>query len=294
MSSDTQLRDDVIAQSRLAARPRARRVSVRVGAYLLSGLLLVAVVAIIALLHAHSDPKIEFSRARTLFESGHLAESQVAAARGYKRLRSSHPDWASQFLLLEAESSIWRGMNDDALRLLSSEPATFYNQEGMIQKLALEAVALTHLERLPEAAHNLADSSARCRAAVLPVCGGVLRAQGILALEQGQLNEARDFFLKSLAFARAQHDRLTETTVLLYLGEVSSESEHYDEELDWTRTAYRLAVDAGQGDLAQVASGGLGWSYFKWAIRIERWTCFLKRSDAPLNSGIRYSRSDGS
>jgi CHAT domain-containing protein len=276
MLSDAQLRDDAIAQSRLAARSRGKRISVRAAAYVFSGLLLVTFVALIVLLHAHSDPKIEFSRARVLFESGHLAESQVAAAKGYQRFRSSHPDWASQFLLLEAELLIWRGMSDDSLRLLSTEPATFYNQEGIIQKLALEAVALTHLERLPEALQKLADSSARCRAAMPSVCGGVLRAQGILALEQGQLPQARDFFLKSLAFARAQHDRLMETTVLLYLGQVSSQSEHFDEELDWTRTAYRLAVDAGQGDLAQVASGGLGWSYFKLGDKERALDLFLE------------------
>jgi CHAT domain-containing protein len=276
MLSNAPLREEVPAQSRLAASPRGKRISLRAGACLCAGLLLVAVVVLIPLRHVFSNPELEFSRARAMFESGHLAESQEAAAGGYRWFVSIHPEWASQFLLLEAEALIWRGKNEDALRVLSMQPAAFFDQEGIIRKLALEAVALTHQERLSEASQKLSDSSVRCRAAELSACGEVLRAQGILALEQGQLAEARNIFLKSLAFARARRDRLTETTVLLYLGQVSSQSEHYDEELDWTRTAYHLAVDSGEGDLAQVASGGLGWSYFKLGDKERALDLFLE------------------
>jgi CHAT domain-containing protein len=47
------------------------------------------------------------------------------------------------------------------------------------------------------------------------------------------------------------------------LGWDSIQGEHYDEAVDWLRPAYRSAVELGAEDLAQRASGNLGWAYFK-------------------------------
>jgi CHAT domain-containing protein len=214
-----------------------------------------------------SDPLAEYAQARRLFESGYLAGSQKQAAAAYRRFLETHPQSAAQFLLLEAESLVWRGMNDDALRVLSLQPASFFTPEGIIQKLTLEGVALTRLEEFAVAAQKLRESENLCAARAYSTCGGVLRAQGILALEQGDVPRSKDLFLKSLSFARSHGDRMLEATVRLNMGAASLQNEHYDEALDWSTSAYRLATDIGAEDLAQVASGNLGWAYFKLGDR---------------------------
>jgi CHAT domain-containing protein/Tfp pilus assembly protein PilF len=214
-----------------------------------------------------TDPAAEYARARQLFESGYLANGQQEAARGYSRFLSTRPEWASQFLLLEAESMIWRGMNESALHLLSTQPLAFFQPAMLVQKLSLEAVAYTRLQKFSEAANLLADSERICAANAYATCGGAIRAEGIIALEQGRFAQAKDYFVKSLSFARLHNERLLETTVLLYIGVVSLQSERFDEALDWSRSAYRKAADWGEEDLLQVASGNMGWAYFKLGDR---------------------------
>ncbi len=149
-----------------------------------------------------TDPAADYARARQLFESGYLANGQEEAARGYARFLSTRPEWASQFLLLEAESMIWRGMNESALHRLSAQPVAFYRPEALVEKLSLEAVAYTRLQQFSEAARRLADSDRMCAANPYATCGGFIRAEGILALELGKFAQAKDYFLRSLSFAR--------------------------------------------------------------------------------------------
>jgi CHAT domain-containing protein len=201
-----------------------------------------------------------------MFESGYLASSQEEAAQAYIRFSATRPAWAARFLLLEAEAMEWRGMYDDALRVLSSRPPSYFGSEE-INKLTLESAGLAHLEQLTAAAEKLAEAERWCASRPELTCGGVLRARGILTLEKGDLDGAKAAFLKSLDAARKTEDRILETTVLLYIGVVSTQNERFDEALDWSKAAYRLALQRGEEDLAQVASGNLGWAYFKLGDR---------------------------
>ena len=213
------------------------------------------------------DALSNYEQARTLFERGYLEQSQKQAAAGYREVRNRRPDLAQKFLLLEAESMVWRGMNVDALRRLAIQPLSRFQPEEAVQKLTLEGVAETRLQQFPAAAAILKQAQNLCASATYATCGGVLRAQGILSLEQGDILRSRDFFLKSLAFSRTHHDRMLEATVLLNMGAASLQNERYDEALDWSTAAYRLAAETGAEDLAQVASGNLGWAYFKLGDR---------------------------
>ncbi len=154
-------------------------------------------------------------------------------------------------------------MYADALRVLAARPFAFDSPEDATQKLSAESVALTHLQRFSEANQKLTLAESLCAAASYESCGVVLRARGVLSMQRGQLAEARQSFLKSLSFAQAHHDRMLEITAFTGLGFASLQSEHYDEALDWSRAAYRASVGLSADDLAQVASGNLGWAYFE-------------------------------
>ena len=86
---------------------------------------------------------------------------------------------------------IWRGMNEDALRLLSQQSIAAYTPDEAVQALAIESVSLAHLQRFPEAEQKLAQSQKLCTGRNDSACTGVLRAAGILCLERGDFAGAR-------------------------------------------------------------------------------------------------------
>lgn len=198
-----------------------------------------------------------------LFLHGYLERSQLEAEQGYRRRQVSNPESASKFQLLEAEAMVWRGMNEDALHTLSTSPPNFSNPDRAIRKLTIESVAFTHLQKFAEANQRLTEAEGLCTRDHYEACGGVLRARGVLAMRQGQSTAAKQFYLESLSFARTHHDQLLETTVLSYIGVIYLQNEHFDEAIDWSRAAYKVAAEIRAEDMAQVASGNLGWAYFK-------------------------------
>ena len=203
-----------------------------------------------------------YDHAWILFQHGDLARSQQEAEQGARRFQIADPAVASKFQLLEAEAMVWRGMYEDALRVLATYPAS-NNPEGAVRKLALEGVIFTHQQQLSAADQMLTEAEVLCASADYPACGAVLRARGTLAIKRGQLAQARQYYLDTLAFALAHHDRFLEATASLNLGFAALQINRYDEAVDWSRSAYRAANDLGAEGLAQVASGNLGWAYYQ-------------------------------
>jgi CHAT domain-containing protein/Flp pilus assembly protein TadD len=205
----------------------------------------------------------EYDYAWTLFQHGDLARSQQEAEAGARQFQVADQAWVSKFQLLQAESMLFRGLYGDALRLLSVWRPAPGNPEGNILKLAIEAVALTRQQQPSVANLKLAQAEGLCKDRAYAACGDVLRARGILAVKQGQLIEARQFFLMSFSFARSHHDRLLEASAALNLGWAALQIDHFDEALDWSRTAYRTGMALGAEDTVQIASGNLGWAYYQ-------------------------------
>jgi CHAT domain-containing protein/tetratricopeptide (TPR) repeat protein len=204
----------------------------------------------------------DYERVRQLFLRGFLAQSQQNAELGYKRFRRSDPDLAAKFQLLEAEAMEWRGLYEDALRALSPPLQAEALPNMNIERLTIEAVALTRLQQFPAAMRRISAAEALCAAPGALACGEVVRARGLLALEQGRFPEAREMFLESLQFARTHSDRWLEATAKLNLGAALLQEEHYDEALDWSKAAHEAAINLGGEDLEEAALGNLGWAYF--------------------------------
>ncbi len=158
---------------------------------------------------------------------------------------------------------VWRGMYEDALRVLSALPSSLNDEDEVVVKHTLEGVAFSRLHQFIAANQGLAEAEVLCATTVYSACGDVLRARGVLAIEQGQFILAQQFFLKSLSFARIHHDPWLETTALSNLGAAALQNQHYDEAMDWSKSAYTTAVELGGEDLAQNALGNLGWAFFR-------------------------------
>jgi CHAT domain-containing protein len=204
-----------------------------------------------------------YDQATQLFQRGHLEESQQMAEIGFSQFRTSHPRWADKFRLLEAESLLYRGMYPDTLDLLAPYQPGSSDQEGMILKRSIEAIALTKQQQFLRAHQTLADADAICRGAAYTTCGEALRAHGILAGQDGTLAESRQFFLETLAFAQTHHDRFLEAGASANLGWLAMQAGHFDESVDWSNIAYRSATELGDENTAQKAVGNLGFAYLQ-------------------------------
>jgi CHAT domain-containing protein len=214
-----------------------------------------------------------------------LADSQQEAEEGYRQFQFFNPEWASKFQLLEAESMERRGMYDDVLRLLFDYRPTSSNPEETIHKLAIEAVALTRQQQVSAADQRLAQAESYCRGGDYAACGGVLRARGILAGKMGQISSAQQFFLKSFSFAQVHQDRFSEASASLNLGWAALQTDHFDEAVDWSKTARRAAEVIGAEGIAQVASGNLGWAYYQLGDGERALEQFLEAEKSAARNG---------
>jgi CHAT domain-containing protein len=185
------------------------------------------------------------------------------AARGYQRFLHSDPEHAAKFQLLAARALIWRGLYEEALQTLAAGSSIFRNNETRIESLTLEGVADTYLPRFAEADHKLSDAGSLCQPAIYAACVDVPIVRGILALERGQLADARQILLDGLSLARTRHDQRSETSALLNLGLTALRAERYDDAVDWSWSAYQMAVASGSEARAENTLGNLGWAYFK-------------------------------
>lgn len=211
---------------------------------------------------ARVDPSVEFTRARRLFLRGHLEESQRAADLGYLRFQKKDPQWAAAFQLLEAEILLRRGFTKDSLRVLRVPHAPYRDSDDGIRELVTESISLQRQQESHLANQKLAQAENLCTANSDLVCGEVARAQGVFAVSEGKLPEARRAFLRALAIARTHHDKYLEATAALNLGWMALQIEHYDDAIDWSTLAYRDSVEIGAEDLSETISGNLGWAYF--------------------------------
>jgi CHAT domain-containing protein len=207
-------------------------------------------------------PQSAYENARQTFIHGDLVSSQSEAEQGYQRFRNLNPAWARKFRVLQAESLLWRGMSQETLAVLDSEPAPSPDRSLTIETLAIEGVAHARLRSFSEAESSLSQAEERCAQLSDPMCGNVTRAEGVLAIERGHLAQARQFFSSSLSFARARADHFLEASDLMNLSASALKEGHFDEAVDWAEAAYRSATAIDARSLELKALSNLGWAYY--------------------------------
>ncbi|MGP8226589.1 MAG: CHAT domain-containing protein [Terracidiphilus sp.] len=210
-----------------------------------------------------SSAQAAYDHANNLFQRGNLAICQHEAELGAWQFQIANLDWAAKFQLLQAETMVRRGMYDDALRILAGYSPDPNQPEDNIRKLAIEADALTHQQRLTAANQRLIPAESLCKSADYASCGYLLRTRGLLSVSQGAPFTAHEYFFESLLFARTHQDRWGEVVALNNLGFASMQFGRYDEAVDWLRSAHLVAVELGSDFWTHRVVGNLGWAYFQ-------------------------------
>jgi len=204
-----------------------------------------------------------FNHAYLLFVHGDLEQSQREAEHGYLRFRVRKPEWASRFRLLEADAMLWRGLYPDALKALSDFRPAAGDDESAIHSAVIQSVALARQEQPQMAEEKLTFAESLCgRMPELDACGQVLRTRGIFDAQRGHPDQGRKVLLSMLAFARKRHDVFLEANALLNLGWIDLQLEHFDDALDWSRSAAQVAATIGAEDTVTKASGNQGSAYY--------------------------------
>ena len=156
-----------------------------------------------------------------------------------------------------------RGLSLQVLRLLDAVPTRSSDRASVISIFSLRGLAFARLHQFADADRDLRDAEDLCTSTPEMTCGAVLRARGIMAVEQGRFEPAESYFSETLAFARARSDRYLEASALLNLGTASLLREHLDEAIDRSESALQLARGIGAKEISRFAVGNLGWGYYK-------------------------------
>src|SRR3954471_6252728 len=114
-----------------------------------------------------------YDHAHHLFLRGDLIRTQQEAEHGYRRFLNSDPEQAGHFQLLLARTLISRGMNQDAVKILTTGPSIIAGQEAAIESLTLQGVANTYLARFDIADRKLSEAVSLCQPAIWTACGDV-------------------------------------------------------------------------------------------------------------------------
>jgi CHAT domain-containing protein len=224
---------------------------------------LFAAVAMISCADRRESPQTTFDRATKALQHGQVSQSQDQAAQAHRQYQHSNPTWARKFLILEAQAALERGLNDDVLSLLRSEPLPSDQPDLAIPTFMLAGVANVNKHDFRDAERSLAQATKLCEASTLTMCGYVLQARGLLASEQSDSLTAKTLYERSLSFARAHGDSFLESNSLLNLGAELLAQARYDESIDRSEAAYQVAKAIDARILELVAQGNLGWAYYK-------------------------------
>ena len=230
----------------------------------LSYLSIVVLLLLLPLQEKHPDSaQVIYERALKLFHTGKQADSQIEAEVGYAKFHASSEVWASKFKLLEAEDLLGLGMYSETLLVLAPYHDNPIDPNVKLRMLATEAIALTHQAEWSEADQKLSQGESLCNKAEYPACGYILGARGTFAVGQGKTEAAWDEFLKCVSLARVDDDPYLELSASINLGYTAIRKGHFDEALEWSRTAHRAAVKLDAQNIEQVTDGNIGWAYLE-------------------------------
>jgi CHAT domain-containing protein len=209
------------------------------------------------------DPQRAFDHALATLNSGDAAAAAAEAEKGYRKFNGAAGDWRWKFAVLRARALYRRGMYDQVLTLLASEPGEPASAALVVRKKWIEGLALTSLDRFAEAEQKFKETEPLCKPADSPACADVATARGNLEMQRGRFAEAQSYFESVFLAARSANDPFWESNALLDLSWSALEQTHFDEALDWAGAAQETARSRGFDGVAEPALGNMGWAYYK-------------------------------
>lgn len=165
--------------------------------------------------------------------------------------------------MLEAEILLRQLNNSEAMALLTDRAlATATRADLVIRRTWMLGLANARLSHPAEGDAQLREAQRLAAASHSPLIGEVLRADGLVARDAGNLALADENFRSSRSAAHTAGDALLEASDLGDIGEDQLERNHFDQALAQLQTAAQFARSAQAARQLQLATGNLGWAYY--------------------------------
>lgn len=175
------------------------------------------------------------------------------------------PEWPWMFRLLEARCLVWQGHNQSAVDLIVEPlPASLEKEDLPIQRELILALAWARLGDVERSGNAIA--LAEQQLAERPTSSSAVEFHsilGILDMQQGDLSGAESSFRKALTLSQSQGSQFWTASILLNLGVVALDRDHYDEALYWSHEASGLAQTINAKIILEKALANEGWAYYE-------------------------------
>jgi CHAT domain-containing protein len=233
-----------------------------------------------------AKPQAIFERAEMQMKHGELQAALREVERTLECFPSADSEWHWRFRILKSEI-LWRqGSSRESLTLLQAEPPiSFAATDLPIRRKLAMATANAFMQRLPEADRLLAEAEVSAKAGHPELLGGIAVRRGTVRFLAGDMEGAGIAYQEALQRAREAQDLFLEASALQGLGVVATRKEHYDEAIDWDRSALETARSVGaQWTLADIL-GNIAWCYRKLGDYDLALTFYNQAEGASVRSG---------
>ena len=209
------------------------------------------------------NPQLAFDHSYQAFLHGNLRRSQDDAERAYQQFSHESPYWAWKFKILKAKAVLARGLFEEVVKILGSEPLPADDPDLAVSALTQIAIADLHLHNFAESQRILNQAQTQCEKESSGSCGELLQARGLLSSERADSASAEKLYQGSLAFARTHGDPYLESTALLNLGAEALEQGRFDEAIDLSEAAHSAATKVQAEIIQLVTLGNVGWARYR-------------------------------
>jgi len=220
-------------------------------------------------------------------QSGDLEGAQRDADNAQHKYENKNVEWAWRFRVLKAQILVMRGSYKDSLALLKENvPAAFAHTDLAARRKMVQGLGNEYLEHFDESAADLSEAEQIADSSHPQLQGEIARALGTLEADRKNYDAADAALHRGLLVAR-QHNLLPlETTILGDLGYVAMKREHYDEAIDWDRSALQMSHDSKASLYTSGIQGNMGWSYFSMGDFENAKSLFEQAETASAHAGL--------
>jgi len=173
------------------------------------------------------------------------------------------------------------------LALLQPElPPSLATSDVAVWRKLTQGAAAAYSLKFPESETLLREAGALASRYQPQLLGQVALRTGTLADLRGDISGATAAYREALRLAGTQQDKFLETAARGSLGLVATEQEHYDESIDWNRSALQLAISSGARSSSARILGNMAWAYFELGDFYNALAFFKQAEAKSAESGL--------
>jgi CHAT domain-containing protein/tetratricopeptide (TPR) repeat protein len=173
-------------------------------------------------------------------------------------------EWHWRFTILKAEILLRKRMSKETLDLLRPElPASLATSDLAVRRKLTQGAAEGFLFHFDAAQQTFAEAETLATQYDPELLGELALRKGTLCFLRDDAHGAESDFRAALRIARQQNDQFLEVASLGSLGLIAAQQEHYDESIEWDRTALASARSIGDEGSEGNILGNMAWSLFE-------------------------------